>query len=223
MDYSPTILLMPHNYLEWKPKILLLLRSRGLYQITMETEVEPDSVDEKNDFLNRQDMALRLICISISPELQYHVEEESLSTLDELWTRLEVLFGNKEDCEDCMQKVDKIEPTENPLEDQASQFEEPSTQVSAHIFVPFIGDDVYSISDLFSESHVEDIMHASQEPHVDTFSCTMHASQEPHAETPMHASQEPHACTCMHHACISGAKKGGCTSDSLLTLSEKNL
>jgi hypothetical protein len=101
---------------------------------------------------------------------------------------LEVLFGNKEYF---MQKVDKIEPVENPLEDQSSQFEEPSTQVSAQLFVPFIEDDVYSISDLFSESHMEYIIHAYQEPHADTFSCTIHASQEPHAETPMHASQEP--------------------------------
>jgi hypothetical protein len=114
MDYSPTILLMPHNYFEWKLKILHQLRCRGLYRITMETEVELDSADEKNDFLNTQDMALGLICMSISPKLQYHVEEESLSTLNELWTRLEVLFGNKEGCEDCMQKIDKIEPTGNP-------------------------------------------------------------------------------------------------------------
>jgi hypothetical protein len=47
MFYSPIILLMPHNYLEWKKKILLLLRSGGLYQITMAMEVEPDSTDEK--------------------------------------------------------------------------------------------------------------------------------------------------------------------------------
>ena len=56
--YSPIILLTPHNYLEWKPKILLLLRSRVLYQITMATEVDLDSTNEKNDFLNRQDMAI---------------------------------------------------------------------------------------------------------------------------------------------------------------------
>jgi hypothetical protein len=68
----------------------------------METEEEPNSTEEKNDFLNRQDMALIIIFMSISPELQYHVEEESLSTPDELWTVLEVLFGNKEECEDCM-------------------------------------------------------------------------------------------------------------------------
>jgi hypothetical protein len=97
MFYSSTILLTPHNYLEWKPKILLLLRSRGLYQITMEMEVEPDSTDEKNDFLNRQDMAIGCICMSISPEIFHQVDDESQdSTPNELWTRLEVLFGNKE-------------------------------------------------------------------------------------------------------------------------------
>jgi hypothetical protein len=158
----------------------------------MAMEVEPDSADEKNDFLNRQDMAIGCICLSISPEIFHQVYDESRdSTPNELWTRLEVLFGNKEDC---MQKVDKIEPVEKPLEDQSSQFEEPSTQVSAQIFVPFIEDDVYSISDLFSESHMEDIIHAYQEPHADTFSCTIHASLR---------------ATCRDsHACISGAKKG---------------
>jgi hypothetical protein len=67
MFYSPIILLRPHNYLEWKPKILLLLKSGGLYQITMAMEVELDSTDEKNDFLNRQDMAIGFIFLSISP------------------------------------------------------------------------------------------------------------------------------------------------------------
>jgi hypothetical protein len=72
LDYSPTILLMPHNYFEWKLKILHQLRCIGLYHITMEKKVQPNSTDEKNDFLNTQDMALRLIYVSISPELQYH-------------------------------------------------------------------------------------------------------------------------------------------------------
>jgi hypothetical protein len=69
MDYSSEILLTPHNYLEWKPKILILLICRGLYQITMEMEVEPDSFDEKNDLLNRQDMAIGSIGMSVSPKL----------------------------------------------------------------------------------------------------------------------------------------------------------
>jgi hypothetical protein len=96
MDYSLEILLTPPNYLEWKPKIVILLRSRGLYQIIMAMEVDPDYVDEKNDFLNRQDMAIGIIGMSVSPELFHQVYQESQGlTPNELWTRLEVLFGNK--------------------------------------------------------------------------------------------------------------------------------
>jgi hypothetical protein len=150
---------MPHNYLEWKPKIMLMLRCKGLYQINMAMEVEPNPVDEKNDFLNRQDMAIGSIGMFVSPELFHQVYEESQgSNPNELWTIFEVLFWNKEEC---MQNVDKIENVENPLEDKSSQFEEPSTQVSTEICIPLIEDDVYSISDLFSEIHVEDIWHAA--------------------------------------------------------------
>jgi len=106
-------------------------------------------------------MALRLICMSVSPELQYHVEELSLSTPNELWTKLEARFRIKKDWEECMQEIDKTMPIENPPEEQASLFEgtfayqephgETSIQVYVHPFVPFIRDDVYSISDLFSK------------------------------------------------------------------------
>jgi len=66
----------------------------------METKVDSECLEEKNDFLNRQYMDLGCICLSISPRIQYHVE--SLSSPDKLWTRLKVLFRNKEDCEDYM-------------------------------------------------------------------------------------------------------------------------
>jgi hypothetical protein len=96
MFYSPTILVMPHNYLEWKPKILLQIKCRGLYQITMEIEVDPNSSDEKDDFLNRQDMAIGFICLFISLEILHQVCDVSQDfTPNELWTILEVLFGNK--------------------------------------------------------------------------------------------------------------------------------
>jgi hypothetical protein len=75
MDYSPEILLTPRNYLEWKTKKFLLLRCEGLYQITMAMEVESDSVNEKNDFLNRQDMVIGSIDMSISPEFFHQVYE----------------------------------------------------------------------------------------------------------------------------------------------------
>jgi hypothetical protein len=75
MDYSPEILLTPRNYLEWRTKKFLLLRCEGLYQITMAMEVESDSVNEKNDFLNRQDMVIGSIDVSISPEFFHQVYE----------------------------------------------------------------------------------------------------------------------------------------------------
>ena len=77
-----------------------------------------------------------------------------------------------------MQEVEQIEPEEKPSEDQASYSEESSTKVSTQNCIPLIEDDVYSITDLFSEFHVEDIWNSSQGSHVDTFPCTMDASQE---------------------------------------------
>jgi hypothetical protein len=60
-----------------------------------------------------------------------------------------------------MQEVEQIEPEEKPSEDQASYYEESSTKVFAEICIPLIEDDVYSISYLFSEIHVEYIWNAS--------------------------------------------------------------
>jgi hypothetical protein len=62
----------------------------------------------KMTFVNTQDMAIGCICtLFISPELFHQVYEESQeSTPNELWTRLEVLFGNKEYF---MQEVEQIE------------------------------------------------------------------------------------------------------------------
>jgi hypothetical protein len=185
MDYSSKILLTPHNYLEWKPKILLQLKYRDLYQITMEMEVEPDSSDEKKKNLNRQDMAIGCILWFISPKIFHQVYDDSQdSNPNKLWSTLEVLFGNKENCK---KNVDKIEKLENPLEDQSSHFEEPSTQASAQICILLIADGVYSILDFFFQ-----------------ISCTSRITCRNFS---MH-----HACisgaTCMHHACILGDKKG---------------
>ena len=122
-------------------------------------------------------MSIGSIVMSVSPKLFHQVYEESQGlTPNELWTRLKVLFGNKEYCEDFMQEVEQINPEEKPSEDQVSYYEASSTKVFAEICIPLIEDDVYSISDLFSKIHVEDIWHAYQESHANTFACTIHAS-----------------------------------------------
>jgi hypothetical protein len=55
---------------------------------------------------------------------------------------LEVLFGNKEYCEYFKQEVEQIDLEDKPSEDQASYYEEPSTNVFAEISIPIIEDDV---------------------------------------------------------------------------------
>jgi hypothetical protein len=51
----------------------------------MAMEVEPDSTDEKNVFLNRQDMAIGCILHFISPEILHQVYDDSKeSTPNEL-------------------------------------------------------------------------------------------------------------------------------------------
>jgi hypothetical protein len=74
MDMPPTLILTPYSYFEWEPKVLLLLKSKGLYWITMGTKAKSNSVVEKAHFLNRLDKAFRLICLSISPKLLFHIE-----------------------------------------------------------------------------------------------------------------------------------------------------
>jgi hypothetical protein len=91
MDYSLAILLTPHNYFKWKLKILHQLRCRVLYQITMAIEIEPTSTIEKNRYLNCIDEEYNLLCMSMSHELLFYIE--ACTTLDEIWTKLEDLFG----------------------------------------------------------------------------------------------------------------------------------
>lgn len=95
LEFPKSAILTPYNYFEWKPKIQLHLRSRGLFRITMETEVEPTSAIEKSRYFNRMDEAFGILCLSISPELLFHVE--SCSTPNEVWKILEGLFGKQDE------------------------------------------------------------------------------------------------------------------------------
>lgn len=95
LEFPQSVILTPYNYFEWKPKIQLHLRSRGLFRITMETEVEPTSAMEKTRYFNRMDEAFGILCLSISPKLLFHVE--SCSTPNEVWKSLEELFGKQDE------------------------------------------------------------------------------------------------------------------------------
>jgi hypothetical protein len=73
LSYPTKLILNPFNYFEWKIEISLLLRSKGLYRVTMGMEKEPTVAVEKIKYLNKLDEAIGLIFLSISIDLLFHV------------------------------------------------------------------------------------------------------------------------------------------------------
>ena len=70
--------------------MVVLLRSKGLYRVTTGSEKEPTQNVEKPKWHNHCDEALWLICLSLSPELLFHLE--GIGTPQEAWAQLEKLF-----------------------------------------------------------------------------------------------------------------------------------
>jgi hypothetical protein len=68
-----------------------LLRSKGLYQITLGKEKEPTDDDKKVKWANRSDKACGLIRMSISPDLRFHLKE--IDDPEEAWENIESVFG----------------------------------------------------------------------------------------------------------------------------------
>jgi hypothetical protein len=68
-----------------------LLRSKGLYRLTLAKKKEPTDVDKKVKWDNRSDEACTLIGMSISPDLRFHLQE--IDDPDEAWEKLEFVFG----------------------------------------------------------------------------------------------------------------------------------
>ena len=92
---SSVPMLTPYNFHTWKSKMELQLYSKGLFRITMETEVEPRSTIEKSRFLNKKDEAFGFLCLSISEDLLFHITD--LKTLKQIWDKLESLYGKHDD------------------------------------------------------------------------------------------------------------------------------
>jgi hypothetical protein len=68
-----------------------LLRSKGLYQITMGKETTPNDDDKKDKWDNRNDEACGLIVMSISPDLRYHLQ--GIDDPEVAWDKIESVFG----------------------------------------------------------------------------------------------------------------------------------
>ena len=83
------------NYHEWKDKIGILLRSKGIYRVFMALENEPNYIVEKDKWHNRLDEPYELLCISISTDILFHLY--GFKTPNQVWTKIESLFGVKDE------------------------------------------------------------------------------------------------------------------------------
>jgi hypothetical protein len=63
-----------------------LLRTKGLYRITMGKEKNPTNDDKKSKWDNRNDEARGLIGMSISPDLSYHLH--GIDDLEVAWDKI---------------------------------------------------------------------------------------------------------------------------------------
>ena len=91
MEQSQRIILNPLNLFESKAEMEILLRDKGLYRVTMETDAEPNAAAKKIKWHNKRDEACGILCLSISRDLLLHLNR--LTSLNEVWEKIENLFG----------------------------------------------------------------------------------------------------------------------------------
>ena len=70
----------------------ILLRVKGLYRVTMETEAKPNAAAEKIKWHNKRDEAYGILCLSISRDPLFHLDV--LTSPNEVWENIEDIFGN---------------------------------------------------------------------------------------------------------------------------------
>ena len=91
MDSSSTMIFNPFNYDEGKAKTGILLRSKGLYGVTLALENEPNATVKKDMWHNKLDESYGLFPPCISPNILFHID--GLTTTNQVWTKIESLFG----------------------------------------------------------------------------------------------------------------------------------
>jgi len=70
-----------------------LLRSKGLYRITLAQGSKPQDEDKQANWENKKDQERGLIEMSISPDLRFHIVE--IDTTDEAMKKLNKVFEIK--------------------------------------------------------------------------------------------------------------------------------
>ena len=75
--------------------MVIYLRLKGLYRVTMGTENEPNFAVEKSKYFNKLDEAFKMFFLSISRDIIFHVD--NITTSNEVCLHIESLFGKTDD------------------------------------------------------------------------------------------------------------------------------
>ena len=87
--------LTPFNYHQWKNDMEIQFNSKGLYRITMDTDIEPNHVVDKVIYWNKLDEDFGFSCLSISKDLIFHIM--GLKTPKKIWDQLYSPFDKQDD------------------------------------------------------------------------------------------------------------------------------
>ena len=79
-------MLTPFNFFKLKAEMVIQLRAKGLFKVTMGTEVEPNSTVEKAKYFNKLDEAYGFLCLRISRDILFHLD--SLTSPKEVLEKL---------------------------------------------------------------------------------------------------------------------------------------
>ena len=71
----------------------ILMRSKGLFRVAMEINVDPNAAVENIMWHNRRYEAYGLLCLSISRYLLFQLD--GLTSPNHVWEKFKNLFGNK--------------------------------------------------------------------------------------------------------------------------------
>ena len=93
MENTNIVLLTSINYFQWKSHMEDLLRSKGLYKITLGIETTPDDDKKKDKWENKNDQDHGLIGMSIWLDLRFHLDGEDSPV--KAWEKLNTVFGIK--------------------------------------------------------------------------------------------------------------------------------
>ena len=93
MENRSIVLLTSNNYFQWKSHMEDLLRSKGIYKITLGIEATTDEDEKQAKWENKNDQGHDLIGMSILLDLRFHLDGENFPV--KAWEKLNKIFGIK--------------------------------------------------------------------------------------------------------------------------------